>query len=148
MTLRLSDFLPFRLSVLSNTVSQRIADRYAADFSLNVPQWRVMAVLGETPGLSASQLTERTAMDKVAVSRAVSALIEAGRLRRTASETDGRRSLLHLTDEGSRLYGIIAEMAAEYERGLLAALDEKDRGALHRILEVLAQEASPERPLW
>jgi len=38
----LEAFLPYRLSVLSNTVSSRIAKSYAARFSLTVPEWRVM----------------------------------------------------------------------------------------------------------
>ena len=54
--LRLNDFLPYRLSVLSNTISSAIAARYQSAFGLTIWQWRVMAVLGETPGLMASQV--------------------------------------------------------------------------------------------
>ena len=42
--LNLERFLPYRLSVLSNTVSSRIAKSYAR-FQLTIPEWRVMAVL-------------------------------------------------------------------------------------------------------
>ena len=73
--LRLERFLPYRLSVLSNRVSQDIARLYSARFNLSITEWRVMAVLGHERGLSANTVAERTAMDKVAVSRAVSALM-------------------------------------------------------------------------
>jgi len=74
--LELERFLPYRLSVLSNRVSQTIADAYVERFGLAVTEWRVIAVLGRFPGLSANGVAERTAMDKVAVSRAVARLLE------------------------------------------------------------------------
>ena len=73
--LHLEKFLPYRLSVLSNTVSSAIAAAYFMNFGLSIPEWRVMAVLAANPGLSAAEVTARTAMDKVAVSRAVKSLI-------------------------------------------------------------------------
>ena len=44
--LDLDDFLPYRLSVLTNRVSGAIARHYSERFGLSVPEWRVMAVLG------------------------------------------------------------------------------------------------------
>ena len=61
----LDAFLPYRLSVLSNRISQDIARLYADRFDLGITEWRVLAVLGRYPGLSASELADRTAMDKV-----------------------------------------------------------------------------------
>ena len=69
-TLDLDHFLPYRLSVLSNRISSAIAREYSQRFALGVTEWRVMAVLARYPGLSASKVALRTAMDKVAVSRA------------------------------------------------------------------------------
>ena len=69
--LELEHFLPYRLSVLSNRISQAIARIYAERFDLSITEWRLMAVMGRYPDLTAAQLVERTAMDKVAVSRAV-----------------------------------------------------------------------------
>ena len=74
--LDLEHFLPYRLSVLSNRISQAIASRYAQRFEIGVTEWRVVAVLGRYPGLSAGEVAARTAMDKVAVSRALARLLE------------------------------------------------------------------------
>ena len=74
--LDLEHFLPYRLSVLSNRVSDAIARVYSERFALGVTEWRVMAVLGRYPDLSASEVAQRTAMDKVAVSRAVARLLD------------------------------------------------------------------------
>src|SRR5215471_17853165 len=89
-TLDLEHFLPYRLSVLSNRVSDAIAREYSDRFGLSIPEWRVMAVLGGTPGLSAREVAERTAMDKVQVSRAVESLMRARRVQKAADNRDGR----------------------------------------------------------
>ena len=69
--LNLDRFMPYRLSVVTNRVSSAIAQHYSQRFDLSIPEWRVIAVLGQSPGLSARQVAQRTAMDKVQVSRAV-----------------------------------------------------------------------------
>lgn len=80
--LYLDDFIPYRLSVLSNRISRSVAALYAERFGLTIPEWRVMAVLGleETRAgcVCANTVAERTEMDKVQVSRAV-ARHDAGR---------------------------------------------------------------------
>jgi DNA-binding MarR family transcriptional regulator len=139
--LHLEKFLPYRLSVLSNTVSSAIAAAYFAHFGLTIPEWRVMAVLAANPGLSAAEVTARTAMDKVAVSRAVAALIAAGRLRRTTVPADRRRTHLALTPTGAGVYSRVVPVALEYERRLVAALSKRDRATLDRILRELLGRA-------
>jgi DNA-binding MarR family transcriptional regulator len=105
--LNLEGFLPYRLSVLSNTVSSAIAAAYFANFGLSIPEWRVMAVLAANPGLSAAEVTARTAMDKVAVSRAVATLLSASRLQRTTAPADRRRTHLALSSAGVRVYATL-----------------------------------------
>jgi DNA-binding MarR family transcriptional regulator len=139
--LHLEKFLPYRLSVLSNTVSSAIAAAYFAHFGLSIPEWRVMAILAANPGLSAAEVTARTAMDKVAVSRAVATLIAVGRLRRTTVPADRRRTHLALTPAGAGVYSRVVPMALEYERRLLAPLSRRDRATLDRILRELLGRA-------
>jgi DNA-binding MarR family transcriptional regulator len=139
--LHLENFLPYRLSVLSNTVSGAIAAAYFAHFGLTIPEWRVMAVLAANPGLSAAEVTARTAMDKVAVSRAVGTLLEAGRLRRTMAKSDRRRTHLELTPAGTRVYAQVVPVALNYERHLIAPLSARDRATLDRLLRILLGRA-------
>ncbi|KAF1688540.1 MarR family winged helix-turn-helix transcriptional regulator [Pseudoxanthomonas taiwanensis] len=136
--LDLEHFLPYRLSVLSNRVSQTIADLYQQRFGLAITEWRVMAVLGRYPGLSANEVAERTAMDKVAVSRAVARLLERGLITRDIHADDRRRSVLALSEVGYSVYDEIVPMALGCEAKLVAALDEEERAALDRLLRKLA----------
>ncbi len=136
-TLDLEQFLPYRLSVLSNLVSTSIAEAYSRRYGLSISEWRVMAVLGRFPGLSAAEVAERTAMDKVAVSRAVSRLIGSGRVRRETDPGDRRRSVLDLTAEGRRIYLRITPVLLRYERELLATLPAPERRQLVELLKKL-----------
>ena len=135
--LQLASFLPYRLSTLSNRISRAIADLYEERFQLSLPEWRVMAVLGEEPDLSATEVAERTAMDKVAVSRAVNRLIEAGRLERHFAADDKRRSVLALSAHGRRVYRQIVPLAIKYEEALLERLTAKEIDTLDGLLKKL-----------
>lgn len=135
--LDLERFLPYRLSVLSNTVSQAIAAMYGERFNLNVTQWRVIAVLGRYADLSAVEVAERTRMDKVAVSRAVAELIDAGRLDRSTDPADRRRSVLNLSKAGRSMYEEIAPLALACEARLQSVLTDAERATLETILDKL-----------
>lgn len=135
--LELENFLPYRLSILSNTVSQAIADDYQQRYDIGVTEWRVMAVLARFDGLSAREVAERTAMDKVAVSRALSRLVATGRVSRSTHIDDKRRSVLGLTAAGWVIHDDVAPMARARERQLLAKLNAEERVWLERILNKL-----------
>jgi DNA-binding MarR family transcriptional regulator len=137
----LEDFLPYRLSILSNRVSRAIARRYAKSFDLTIPEWRVIAVLGRRPGLTATEIAEATEMDKVAVSRAVARLTAAKRVGGRADPRDARRQLLALTREGEGVHARIAPIALASERKLLAALDARDRENLDVLIDRLLEAA-------
>ncbi len=141
--LQLENFLPYRLSILSNTVSQGIASDYQQRFALSVTEWRVMAVLARFDGLSAREVAERTAMDKVAVSRALARLVAAGRVDRAVHDDDKRRSVLRLSAGGWLIHDEIAPMARLRERALLHKLTPNERAWLKRILDKL-QDGAPE----
>ena len=146
--LRLDTFLPYRLSVLSNAVSRKIADMYEREFDISIWQWRILAVLGESEGLTATEVATRTLMDKPAVSRAASSLIDRGLITRTSDASDRRKSDLRLSEEGRKVYDAIIPRALAYEAELLGALSEEDARTLHRLLTQLADIASPDRNLW
>jgi DNA-binding MarR family transcriptional regulator len=145
----LEDFLPYRLSILSNTVSSTIASTYDKRFNLTIPEWRVIAILGRFPGLSAVEVAERTLMDKVAVSRAVSRLIKSGRIDRQFADEDRRRSILNLSEEGRKVHDEIAPMALKFEEDLLHGLSEQEIHSLNVLMERLLARArligSPQR---
>lgn len=133
--LRLQDFLPYRLAITSNRVSRMVAADYRARFGLSIWEWRVIAILGEGEPSTAQDLADAAAMDKVAVSRAVRALVERGLVHRFAHESDKRSRLLDLTEAGLGVYTEIAPIALEAEARLLQGLSEDEAALLARLLD-------------
>ena len=138
----LEHFLPYRVSVLTNTVSEGIAQSYRDKYDISVTEWRILAVLGRYPGLTASEIVERTAMDKVAISRAVKNLVERNLLRRATDSNDRRRMRLHITPgHGERVHSEVVPLALKYEKRLLDALNSDEQNALHKAIQKLQARA-------
>lgn len=137
----LEKFLPYRLSVLSHTISTTIAGVYEKRFGVSIPEWRVIAILGRFPGLSAVDVAERTLMDKVAVSRAVTKLIKTGRIDRQFADADRRRSILNLSEEGRKVHDEIAPLALQFESDLLEGIAADDIDTLDTVIDGLMSKA-------
>lgn len=135
--LDLPKFLPYRLSILSNRVSRELASVYADQFDLSIHEWRIMAVLGRFPDICANEVVERTAMDKVKVSRAVQKLFDAGRLQRERDPGDRRRQILSLSPAGRDIYNQIVPLARTYESRLLGQLPPEQRAVLDQVLALI-----------
>jgi DNA-binding MarR family transcriptional regulator len=125
--LELEKFLPYRLSVLAQLVSESLHDLYAGPFGLSVTQWRVMAALGRFAPLTASDVGQRIVMDKVAVSRAVAGLLKRGLVERAADRNDRRRASLRLSARGKTMHARIVPLALGYEERLYQALTSEQR---------------------
>lgn len=138
----LEKFLPYRLSILANRVSRAIAARYADAFDLTIPEWRVIAVLGRRPGLSAKEIAEATDMDKVAISRAVARLMKKRRVSATPDRDDARRQILSLTAAGAAVHAQVAPVALACERQLVEGLGGKDKATLDALIDRLLVAAS------
>jgi DNA-binding MarR family transcriptional regulator len=141
----LAGFLPYQLSVTSNAVSGLIAERYRKRFALKIPEWRVMAVLGDS-GDGAGPMTQRaltaaTVMDKVAVNRAVKVLEDRGLIARVPNPDDGRSHLLALTVEGMAIHAEVMPLARATEAALLNGLAPSEEAALRDLLGRLRTRA-------
>jgi len=134
-SLDLEHFLPYRLSVLSNRVSRGIAETYEKRFGLSVTEWRVIAIIGRYPGLSASEVAQRAAMDKVAISRAVRRLLDQGRIQREHNDADRRTRHLQLSRSGKQIYDEIVPAALAYEQRIRAALTPEENRVLERLID-------------
>lgn len=141
--LYLEEFLPYQLSYLTNLVSQDLANLYTDRFGIAHTEWRVMAVLGITSGVSAAYVAEKTAMDKVAVSRAINGMIKRGLIDRKFAHDDKRRSELALSETGRKKYQKIVPLVQEYEKTLLKQLDENETQALSTVLSKLTEFIRP-----
>ncbi|MBY8827599.1 MarR family winged helix-turn-helix transcriptional regulator [Hephaestia mangrovi] len=141
-TLKLDDFLPYRLSIASNRVSGAIATAYHALFGLRIPEWRLVAVLAEGGEMTQRAIGHVTQMDKVTVSRAAIVLVERGLAARSPNEDDQRSHHLSLTKAGRRLYDEVAPMALAIDHQIFEGFSRDELATLRAMLERLEKAAT------
>jgi DNA-binding MarR family transcriptional regulator len=133
----LAEFMPYRLSVTSNAVSDLIAGEYRAQFGLKIPEWRIMAVLGDAGAQTQRQLVAATLMDKVAVNRACKVLETRNLVARIPNASDGRSHHLELTLPGRTMHGQIMPLAVDMYEKVFACLSDRETDKLRSILAKL-----------
>ena len=139
--LDLDRFLPYRLSVTANAVSDVIAHAYRSLFGLRVPEWRLVAILAQSPGLTPQQIAARAHLDKITVSRAAAALLHRELIQSTRNSQDRRSHHLELTATGTALYRAVVPTALALEARMLAALSTEEVRLLDDLLRRIGAAA-------
>ncbi len=62
--LKLENFLPYQLNVVSSLVSQALSQVYARRYAIGVPEWRVVVTLGQYGVMTAKAIGAHTHMHK------------------------------------------------------------------------------------
>lgn len=139
--LLLERYMPYRLSVLGTLVTQGVAKRYSARFGIDIPEWRVIAALGEWGSMTAKEIGAQSHMHKTKVSRAVAGLLARGLIEKRPNERDLREAFLRLTRPGRRIYTEIVPLARAYGEKLTEGFAEHELAALDRVVERLTLRA-------
>ncbi len=141
--LRLEAFLPYRLNVAAQRVAEGLAHVYSERFGITIPEWRVMAVLGELNEVTAKDVGHLSRMHKAKVSRAVVSLEEHGLLVRRANEIDRREAFLMLTARGRAIYEGLIPMALAFQHSLVDGISPQDLEAVDRVLRHIMSRVGP-----
>jgi DNA-binding MarR family transcriptional regulator len=131
----------FQVLVFTNLTAKPFHERFGKRLRIGLPEWRVMMVVADRPGITAQELADYTGLDKMSVSRAVRALQARGRLQREQSAADRRRLHLALTPAGWKIYATIADTGLERERQMFAALSARERRTFAALLAKLLARA-------
>jgi len=131
------DLVFLKLVRVVNLTARPFQQRVGRAHQLTLNEWRVMALLGGSPGLTATQLAELTGLDKMAVSRALAGLQRARRLHRHEDPTDQRRSRLHLSSAGKAVYAAVVVQARQREAELFAGVAAEELAQLNGTLDKL-----------
>jgi DNA-binding MarR family transcriptional regulator len=140
-TLRLDEFLPYRLNVCSSLVTQALSRIYAERYRMSVAEWRVLVTLGEFGLMTAKAIGSHSHMHKTKVSRAVAQLERRKLVSRRANRADLREAFLSLTPSGRAIYNELAPAALEFVRQLMEMVDPAERTALDRALTKLIERS-------
>ena len=142
IVLTLEGFLPYRLNVLATEVSQALARAYGEKFGISIPEWRVLATLGQFGTVTARDIGQHSRMHKTTVSRAVSTLEKRHLIKREANKDDMREALLSMSDAGKAIYDQIVPMARGFSRELCDGMTESELRDFGAIVEKLLTRAT------
>jgi DNA-binding MarR family transcriptional regulator len=140
--LKLEDFLPYQLNVVSSLVSQALSRIYSRRYRIGVPEWRVLVTLGQFGVMTGKAIGAHTHMHKTKVSRAVAILERRKLLARRINRDDMRESFLSLTAPGRAMYEELAPHARDFARRLAEILTPDDREAFDRALRKITERSA------
>jgi DNA-binding MarR family transcriptional regulator len=136
----LSEFLPYRMAVLSARMSRLISTVYEERFGISMPEWRVIVHLGRCEKVSVREIHNCVNLEKPRVSRAVNRLQKAGLVQKAPSTQDQRLVEIALTDKGQKVLNEIIPEALGFEAQMLANFSEEEHAQLVSLMERLHTE--------
>jgi DNA-binding MarR family transcriptional regulator len=140
--LKLEDFLPHKLNVLSSLVSQALSRVYGQRYGIGIPEWRVLVTLGQYGVMTGKAVGAHTHMHKTKVSRAVAQLEQRKLIARRANRADLREAFLSLTPAGRAIYDEAAPIALAFTNRLSEVVEPSDRAAFDRAMRQLTQRSA------
>jgi len=135
--LALHEFIPYKLAVVANRLSQSIGSLFEKKYGIQIPEWRILMALHSCGPLAPNEVVDHTSMDKGRVSRAQRRLVELDLVIVRDDPRDGRRLVLFLTRKGAGMCAAIIPAARETEAWLLSVLPAGERRALDKALSRL-----------
>lgn len=123
------------ISVVLNKLGSLSSADYLARFSLGSIEMRTLASLAYQPDLKASEICSLIGIDKAAISRALTKLLE----RDLVIAPEGRQKQYKLSDSGWRLHEQFLELVKERQSALTLGLTEDELVMLTKMLRKLAQ---------
>ena len=135
-TLSIRDLLSYRVSRTAGAMSRSAALRYAG-FGVSLQEWRTLALLAAGGPLGLTALARAAGLDKAQMSRAVTALVTRGLVRRSPPPGGTRATALSLSRAGQALYARLIGAAAERDRAFRACLAPGELAVLEAALDKL-----------
>lgn len=138
MKSELDSFFPYRLAATAEAFSRNLLDVYRRQFGLSREEWRLLFLLAEGESVTSTELSRKTTLDKVQVSRASQRLTDKGLISREIAPSDRRLRLYTCTDAGKALFDQILPQVQRRAKEILVTMSEQDFEALDRGLAALS----------
>ena len=138
----IDDSVTFRISRLFSKINTGVARQLDSQFHLLLREWRALALLAQHEPMSASDLVERSPMDKASVSRAVARLTELGYIHTDPNPLDGRMQSIRLSRSGWAVYRKIAPLSVTRQTSLLGVLTAAEKKAFLSMLDRIETQAT------
>jgi DNA-binding MarR family transcriptional regulator len=127
--------------ILSNRIGRAFYGEVETKYGVTIAEWRVMLTLAAEAGVSAAEITNRWAIEKMAVNRAIQRLVDNGHVSRTRDPDDRRSYQLALTAKGNKLYEKIMPQADKRYNELISAVSEDELNTMVEALRKMIRRA-------
>lgn len=112
--------------------------RSLSPWDMTPPRFSALVIIAANPGLKLTELSNMLAIARSGSVILVDTLEQSGLVERRPSPTDKRAWGLHLTDHGQAVLTEVSETVEEHDRRISAALTDKERITLMRLLRKFA----------
>ncbi|MFC5952595.1 MarR family winged helix-turn-helix transcriptional regulator [Pseudonocardia lutea] len=136
---------PEALLAAPGYVARRLHHAYTAawqryvDPVLTGPQFAVLTAVDAYPGAEQGSLARAVALDRSTMASIVRRLEDRGLITRVTPPEDGRKRLLHLTDEGSATLQQAYDKTRALDGLLMRGIEQNDQSALLARLNGIAE---------
>lgn len=142
---RQADFLPTLQALVNCYQAFEVhSAAHLRSLGLTPPQFDIVATLGNTPGMTASELGEKTLITKGTLTGVVDRLSARGWVERVAHERDGRCQIVRLTRAGEALFAKVFPAHLAHMSTCFAGVTATDHAnwqtALRSLEQVLRKE--------
>ncbi len=138
-TMNLDRFFPYTLAVIAEAFSRQLTAVYGAEFGLSREEWRLLYLLDGAEKIDSLELSRKTTLDKVQVTRASQRLEQKGLITRKTSEADRRLRVFEMTNEGAALFAQVSPKVQTRAAAILGILSATEREALETGLTALGR---------
>jgi DNA-binding MarR family transcriptional regulator len=145
--MKFAQYLTFKLDLIKSEMISRANAVYKPACGFDVRSLRVLRIICDEPGITATAVREQTLIEKTLLSKLMADLIERKQVRRTIHPDDARHFQLWPTAAGKRTRAASDELGQPLEAELLSVLTDDEHAALERIVDKLvgAFRASAQR---
>lgn len=137
--MQLSDMLTYKVAMLSSDLSESLAAVYEP-YGLTMPEWRVLATLGNATSLTSKYIAAATRLDKVKTSRALRQLEVKRLVKRETDKNDKRAINISLSDEGERTYHALTPLVAKWQADRLENITADEYHIFLKVINGLSQQ--------
>ncbi|MDR3466112.1 MAG: flavin reductase [Xanthobacteraceae bacterium] len=130
------NYLAYLLARASFVVSNEFHGRLK-EWDLSVPEWRVLACLSDTDGLSVGELAAMALMKQPGLTKVLDRMVGDGLVERRGTAADRRRTPIHLTAKGRATVKPVLRAARVHEEALLEQFSEEERSVIKHALDLL-----------
>lgn len=147
MTQEMRDFqrsLPMSLMRAREAVMRNFVPALQAH-NLSAQQWRVIRMLADAGGgMAMSEVSERCFLLLPSLTRIAQNLESRGLIARSTVESDQRRALLAITEEGLSLFRVIAPQSEQRYKEITEKFGFGKLELLYELLDELVEKLEPE----